>query len=389
MPKNTQPAQTSQETQTVNYETFDIARLGFVPMFSPPDQTQVISIPRYLYDETKQPTKDNIEKFGKPLVIISDPIKLTKGGPPPYNEKYHGPNPDSSKTAFFYVPEIESDQGSNNLFSVINQIDEFMNNEINIKKNKSGILETFKNADKKSRIPVNGLRYTELAKLLEPSIGGKEFEPYKRLKVKFSSGAKYDKNKNTSTEESQNETFPIDTQIYVGDEPEPRDCKTLTDVRQYFKWGCTAKFAIVFNKIWMLKSGDKKCGITAKCVQLCVTEQAPEKTQGVTMQFKSSLFAKQPAKLEVKNEEKVKPKVAEKDDNDDDDDDDEEEEEEEEEEVKDDDEEQSEPDSDDDKPAKKPEPKKPEPAKKPEPKKQEPAKKQEPTKTVKKQFGKA
>ena len=414
MPKNTQSSATSQTTYIVNPETFDIKRLGFGPLPSTPEQTQLISIPRYLYDESKEPTKENIDQYGKQLIIITDAIKLSKGGPPSYNEKYHGPNPDSVRTAYFYIPDIETDSGSKKLFSVINQIDEYMNNEINNKKNKNILLETFKSADKKVRVPVNGLRYTELAKLLEPSIGGKEFEPYRRLKVKFSSGAKYDRNKNTSSEEAQNETFLVDTQIYVGDEPEPKNCKTLTDIRQYFKWGCTAKFALVFNKLWMLKSGEKKCGISVKCVQLCITEQIPDRSQGITMQFKSNLFAKQqPIKNEVIVEKKSNSKN-----NEDNDTEDEVVEEEEAEEVEkannDDDEEENDDNNDNDdnddnddnesnedtdeeeQPVKKPEPKKSEPtkqySKKPEPVKQDSkkqdSKKQEPIKNVSKQKGK-
>jgi len=403
MPRNTQSTMTSQnsnnndtDTPVIDPAAFDIARLGFSPLPSTSEQTQLISIPRYLYDMSKKPTKENIEQFGKQLVIVTEPIKLSKGGPANYNEKYHGSNPDSVQTAYFFIPYIETDAGSNLLFSVINQIDEYMENEINTKKNKQGILETFKSADRKTRIPVNGIRYTEMAKLLEPAVNGKEFEPYKRLKVKFSSGAKYDKNRSQKYEETRNETFLVDTQIYVGDEPDPKDCKTLSDVRQYFKWGCTAQFALVFNKLWALKSGEKKCGISAKCVQMRITEQSPDKTQGITMQFKSSLFSKQKPEAkqavintktkdsddddddeepeQVVNKKTKDTKNSNDDDNDDDDDDDDDNDNNDNDD--DEEEEKSEQDSDDEPPAKKQAAKPPtkQESKKPEPKKSEPVK---------------
>jgi len=68
----------------------------------------------------------------------------------------------------------------------------------------------------------------------------------------------------------------IATAIFVNENGKPvlqENVKTVTDAAEHLVWMCTARFVIMMNKLWALKTaktagGAREFGITLKCLQL-------------------------------------------------------------------------------------------------------------------------
>src|SRR5690606_7255007 len=97
---------------------------------------------------------------------------------------------------------------------------------------------------------------------------------------------KYDK------DAAPNDKKELNTQVYVGDNEDPEDCKTVTQIEKHFMWKCKAQFALKLSKVWIMKTDEKKCSIAISCLQIGVTEQPKTSNSYVTKQISGRLFGK-------------------------------------------------------------------------------------------------
>ena len=307
------------EVERVVCGDFDVNRLYFRAQEPNKDATQLMCFPKYMYDKSQALTPENFEKYGKSAVIVTEPIKMSKGGIPRHNPKYHGNDLDSMKRAYFYIPKNETDANSMELFACIQRIDDYMVEEINENGNESGVLCVLNS--KKKKIKLKGITYTRMITTAKPGsdldLGEnddddddkkgkkgfkdngkkKEFVPWDRIKIKFSTD--WDENL------GPNDKKDINTQIYIGDKDTPENCKTVTDFEKHFMWNCVAQFALMMNKVWIMKTDTKACSIGIKCVQIGVTEQPDfKKSVSISKQLNKRLFAS-PGPLKVIRAEKT------------------------------------------------------------------------------------
>ncbi len=270
----------------------DIKRLFFKPINNNNDSPLLISFPSYLYNYDLPITEENLEKKGRQVVFITQPIKITNGGIPRHNYRWFANGPDDNKRAYFYIPKNDD---SKELFDCIQKIDDYMHYEINIKHNINNIINILQNGKRKG---IKGITYEPMittAKLNNPygDINDEDDDEYTinknfknygklpewdRIKVKFSTV--YDAHLEYNDSK-------VNTLIFIGDKLEPEPCSTVSQIEKYFKWSCTAQFALMFSKLWVSKS-NKICSISIKCVQLCVTQLVKKETY--TEQYKKSLF---------------------------------------------------------------------------------------------------
>lgn len=266
------------------------------------ETTQFMCFPRYLYKD-KELTEKNLETKSFSPLFITESIKMAKGGIPRYNPKYHDGNENSNKRAYFYIPKIEKDKNSMDLFNDIQTMDDFMDEEINVKKNENAIVCYINKSGKK--VPFKGLTYKRMIttakqggdnELLEDdeqldtkkgNKNEKEFVPYDRIKAKFKT--LYEKQ--TDFHDQSMTQKDLITSIYLGEKEEPeQDCTTVTGILKHFMWNCSAKFALMLNKFW-IKKDDKTCGFGIVCIQINVTEQPDHSTVSTSRQLSKKLFA--------------------------------------------------------------------------------------------------
>ena len=298
--KEEQPQE--EEKNTITPQEFDIRRFGIRHnKRTDSKQKQEMNFPKYYYGKEDNPTKEMIEKKGKPLVVVTDEIKITRGGIPQYSEEADEKKdgPDHANRAYFYLPVDGEGEGPTALKKMIEQIDEYMTSKINEDGNKDGIL-AYEHEGKS--VPYDKLFYSEM---MTESSGENipdekkkaEYVPYQRIKVKLAT--EYEP-------EKQSKDAKITMALYVGeDAEEPVEAEKVSDVEKYLKWGCTGKFAIGLNKVWISKAIDpalkkRKCGIVMKCHQVCITEEAKSQKSEKT-NFNRNLFsAKKPKSATTK-----------------------------------------------------------------------------------------
>ena len=271
---------------------FDMTRVAFKYVdVDNKEATQINCYPKYLY---KGEAGTKIAREGENIIIASGPIKMTKGGIPKTDGKYRKTDADRM---FFWLPFDPEQKACVELFNVFRAFDKYMNKEINDNDNKKGVLAKLINGKEK---PITGLKYIDSVKPSptreddeDDDPNKKKYEPYDRLKVRFST--LYD------SDLGPNDPKEINTFLFVGNNNEPLVATSPSEFEKHFYWNCTAQFALMFSKIWIQKSGDKKCGLTVKCIQLAVTEQ-PERKQNMLEQFKTSIFASNGAQASKKSD---------------------------------------------------------------------------------------
>ncbi|XP_065639474.1 uncharacterized protein LOC105844227 [Hydra vulgaris] len=296
-----------QEINKLFCEEVDANRLYVMPAKQDDKSIQYVNYPRYLYDKKLKPTPTNFAEKGDLPIIITGPIKMIRGGIPRYNDQYHKEGEDSMNRAHVFIPKNSEDPHSVELFKCIKKIDDRMDNEINKKKGTLIIL-----GNQGQTIPLKGYTYKRMITTAQKGDGVdlnkvgdskemKEFVPWERIKAKFSTV--YDKNIEQGAAGVRKD---IDTKIYIGNNENYEDCKTVSSIGKHLVWNCTAQFAISLNKFWMQKGGDKKCAFGIKCIQICITEK-PQMRQSAIKQLNNRLFAASgPLVITGDNEENTK-----------------------------------------------------------------------------------
>ncbi len=273
--------------------------------------TQNLNFPRYLYDKTKEPTKENKDKFSDILVWATKPIYMEYGGIP--NEQYHT-SPNAKSRAHFYIPYIPSDSNSADLFGMLKKLDNYMDTEINKKKNKNGILSL---KTRKGSVPYTDLQYKKLVKMTKPStkrnedgeIVTSDAPQYEKVKIVFAT--LYDKEKVQKDRDTQ-QCGTITTELYLFGKNEKENTNTIPEIEKFFGWKGTASFALTLSKAWISKApkedtGLYECGLVIKC-KIINVEKLPDKDTNKISKVKSNIFANNRTAPTLKQEEKEEPK---------------------------------------------------------------------------------
>lgn len=271
--------------------SFDLKRLAIRPIDdSNKDSSQMNAYPKYVFDG-KLPKKGKILREGDNFVVATGPIKIVKGGIPKLDAKWR---PTDQQRQYFWLPYDEEQESSVELFKMIDEIDDYLHEEIDKDKkdNENGLLVREVNGKEKK---ITGRTYLRTAKMSptrdDDDDDGNDkktsYKPYRRLKVKFST--KYDESL------GKDDPKEINTMLFLGDNDEPMPSQTVTDIEKHFFWNCTAQFALMFSKIWIAKGGKKECGLSVKCIQIAVVDK-PERKQNIHQQFAKSVFASHGAK---------------------------------------------------------------------------------------------
>ena len=293
------PKQTSQEQQSpasdndaspsfVTPQTFKLKQFTLSPVIEKYcSKAQYNSFPKYKY------SKD--AKDGETLIVATDKIKLTKGGIPKLDGEYRKSDKDRG---FFWLGCDNEQLELVTLFDMLRSIDSDFADSL--KNNKD--TNTLYILKDKQKEPLDKLEYVPIVRESaqpEDKKGDKEYEPYDRIKVKFST--KYDENA------EEGDLQEINTQLFLLDNEEPEPYTTVTDFTKSFKWNCEARFVFAINKFWAMKAVKNKkrdCGFSIKCLQIVITQEST--TGGGVSQaekFKKRLFA--PTGAGVKKNETV------------------------------------------------------------------------------------
>lgn len=240
--------------------------------------------PKYKYDNGKE----------GPLVFITDPIKVTRGGIPKQDTKYRMVD---SKRCFFWLALDEQQDSCMKLKEFTDSVDNLFEEKIK-NNNTTQILSYYTNDNvKTSNVPVQGpIEYRPLIR--ESQAGGdekindKEYVPYKRIKVQLA----------TTYVPGQQEADPrtIETSVFVGDEQEPRNAPRIQDVEEIYKYGCEARLLLGIysgtcskspEKTKTGKMGPRVAGLYIKCFQIYITKESEiSKIVSVKETFSKRLF---------------------------------------------------------------------------------------------------
>lgn len=271
------PTDAGDVAQFINASEFDINKF-YVKSIEEKmgTKSQYMAFPKYKLNKKS--------KDGDSVIIVTEPIKLTKGGIPKIDGEYKKSDADRE---FFWLGCDKEQESCVKLFDALEKIDEVYSDLI---QNNSESKTIYQNKDGKKE-PLDKLEYVSLVR--ESSApenakdSDKQYEPYNRIKVRF----------NTKWVADQEEGIPseITTHLFLLDKEEPEAYTTVTDFEKSLRWGCEARFVLTINKLWAmkaLKNKKRECGFTVKCLQVYITKEST--LGGGTSQvekFKKRLFA--------------------------------------------------------------------------------------------------
>jgi len=228
--------------------------------------------------------KGKTSKEDESVIIVTEPIKMTKGGIPKIDGEYKKSDKDRE---FFWLGEDKTQPACVDLFNGLRKIDEQYSKLIGDNMN-SKIIHHLKDGKKE---PLDKLEYVSLVRESgspdNVKDSEKQYEPYDRIKVRFAT--KYDADK------AEGEPSEITTHLFLLDNEEAESYTSVTDFEKSLRWNCEARFVLMINKFWAmkaLKNKKRECGFTVKCLQIYITKVSTSGA-GVTQveKFRKRLFA--------------------------------------------------------------------------------------------------
>lgn len=250
-------------------EQFDINR------FSIPAQTyfNANDLQHTLYPKYNHPTTGLSD-----CLILTEPIRLAKGGITPFNEKWH-----SSEESCMNIRVNTENPGMVNLITnVCEPIDNLMKKEL-CKLNGNFII--IKKQDNTST-PLQKLNYHPIIRIISNNYNDDEDDikpgpSNTRIILNLHKRKNY-----TKLDNKGKPLIDITTRIFIPENkfapvgerafkttPEPITC--LNDVRQLVPWNSTVRFIFKVQKFWSQKqptNGTKLCGISLVCEQIYVID---------------------------------------------------------------------------------------------------------------------
>lgn len=309
MPSNKESNNTSarngaqQESRNMPPEEFDVSRLTLDPIVEKKGKDQkadkqFMTFPKYSYP---LPKGSKGQEQRQKCIIITGNIHMAKGGIPTVDGDFRKSDDDCM---YIHVPLLEScEDGMTLATKFLEPLDSLFSTKIE-DDNGRGFISF---AKEKERV-LDHLSYTPCISECDPeSLAGRPSDPqkvYRRVKLRLSTVWK----ENRGEDEPQQITTKVFTCDDNGDpKPEPENVNTLADLRALLVWKCTVKFAIEVTKFWAAKTVEskgkhkfRKCGVTLKCLQMCIT-QAPTSIN-VPTALSSAVFGSKKASDTIKHE---------------------------------------------------------------------------------------
>lgn len=256
--------------------------------------SQYTAFPRYKYPNSgKKAVGGKAQSDTGRLILITDPIKMSKGGLPKVDGNWRK---GEGACQYFWLPLLQDDPAGQALMNVLAQIDEVNNQKINVEGNKSGFLKTVKDG---KETKLQKVKYSPCVKEFDPSAlnvdeeaddGEEDGEEQEQSSNKKGTGEKYFRtkvrvktiwDKNITDKDTEK---PVDMKVYINDgngnpKGTPETVTTMEELRKLFTYNSTIQFAVELNKIWVMKNVDgeskvRKCGLGLKCLQIYVSEMA-------------------------------------------------------------------------------------------------------------------
>lgn len=271
------PTDNGEITNHVNASDFNMDSFYLKPIEEKlGTKSQYMAFPKYKFNKKS--------KEGDNVLIVTEPIKLTKGGIPKIDGEYKKSDKDRE---FFWLGCDKEQPACVKLFEALEKIDQVYSELISDNANTKTI---YQSKDGKKE-PLDKLEYVSLVReSSQPENakdGEKQYEAYNRIKVRF--GTKYVPNA------EEGEPSEITTHLFLLDKEEPEPYTSVTDFEKSLRWGCEARFVLCVNKFWAmkaLKNKKRECGFTVKCLQVYITKEST--VGGGTSQvekFRKRLFA--------------------------------------------------------------------------------------------------
>lgn len=286
----------------VKAKDFDVSRYSIAPFEDnekTKDNYQFTGFPKYSYG------KNGNKSRGDKMVVVTGPIKLSKGGIPKVDGKFRTSD---NQCMYMWVPLMENDPGAVELYDkVLKPLDDYNTKRIVTEKNKDYLSKI--DASKKETFWKN-LKYLPIVKEFTPGEGDEDAddgddgeadaddgknkkeasESYKRFKVRIDTG-KWD------PKASKDAPKTVATRVYINDEKgnakmDPEHVTTLEDMRELVTWNSTVRLVLDFSKFWVMKTvedGVRKCSITVKLLQVYVVERS-EYTKSASNVLGMSVF---------------------------------------------------------------------------------------------------
>jgi len=271
------PVDNSEQTQFINSADFDVKKFYVKPIEEKMGtKSQYMAFPKYKLNKNS--------KDGESVIIVTEPIKLSKGGIPKIDGEYRKSDKDRE---FFWLGCDKEQEACVSLFNALEKIDEVYSELIGDNAN-SKTIHQMKDGKKE---PLDKLEYVSLVRESSQPENAKDnekqYEAYNRIKVRFNT--KYVPNA------EEGEPSEITTHLFLLDKEEPEPYTTVTDFEKSLRWGCEARFVLCVNKFWAmkaLKNKKRECGFTIKCLQVYITKVSTSGT-GVSQvdKFRKRLFA--------------------------------------------------------------------------------------------------
>ena len=271
------PTDNGEVTEYINASEFNIEKFYIKPIEDKMGtKSQYMAFPKYKLNKKS--------KDGESVIIVTEPIKLTKGGIPKIDGEYKKSDKDRE---FLWLGEDKTQPACVELFNSLRKIDEIYSELIGDNANSKTI---HLNKDGKKE-PLDKLEYVSLVResgqAENAKDSDKQYEPYDRIKVRFNT--KYVPNA------EEGEPSEITTHLFLGEKEEAEPYTSVTDFEKSLRWGCEARFVLCVNKFWAmkaLKNKKRECGFTIKCLQVYITKEST--VGGGTSQvekFRKRLFA--------------------------------------------------------------------------------------------------
>ena len=307
MPSKETKETTSKKTEydpdvpTIKAEDFDLSKYQLSAIFEPKDakgdSAQWFAFPKYEFPAKKgKGNKVEQANMGR-CIIVTKPIKMSKGGIPKTDEKWR---PTDNDCMYFWLPYDKDDEGSKELFEkVLIPLDEYHLQKLETEGNKEFLYKD----DKGKKSSIKKIKYVSSVRDAvvaddddkadddednEKSEKAEKKENYKRIKVRLDTVFENTKD-NKEKKGNPAADRKIKTRFFLMDEDgnpneEPEPITTLAEARKLLTYNSVVRFALDINKVWVKKTGDQKlngakeCSYTVKCLQVMIVERSTNQT---------------------------------------------------------------------------------------------------------------
>jgi hypothetical protein len=280
--KSKKNEQSTPSMSSITPEQFDVTKIK-VPVIREAvvakGQKESLQMNAWLeYNYPKKKGKNDsfkVDGTGEKLVILTGPIKLSKGGLATIDGNYRK---DENSCQNISLPLLDDDVGGVELRDkVLMQLDNYFDKKINQEKNKDFVMKM--STDGKSPEAIKLLKFTKCVKTYVP--GGKDDDSdetgvpiegsFKRFKAKLNT--KFVKDADLTKERE------LTTRVFTNDDDgnvQQEDVTCMEDMRKFVTWNSVVRVAIEFTKLWVNRNAKDKvreCSISAKILQIYVVEK--------------------------------------------------------------------------------------------------------------------